>query len=291
MPPSKPSKKLTNLGDKFEKDFALARPNDAQRVVVIELEKVVPNPEQPRKTFDEEALKELAASIKRHGLIQPITIKKSENSDTEQYILVAGERRFRAHQLLGKAEINAIITKGNPDEIALIENLQREDLKPLEEAEALQRLMERYDYTHETLAEVVGKNRTTVTKVLRLNTLPARIKEECATSHNASKSLLLEIAHLPKEEDQLKLWDEVRSGKVATVRTIRDKKEGNEVRDNQTPTQKLLTSGRSFARRLRKIKIEDLEANRDQLRELLELSEEIEATIAEITASAPKEQS
>jgi ParB family chromosome partitioning protein len=89
-----PSKKLSNLGDKFEKDFALARPNDAQRVVVIELDKIIPNPDQPRKTFDEEALNELAASIERHGLIQPITIKKTERTDTEQYILVAGERRF-----------------------------------------------------------------------------------------------------------------------------------------------------------------------------------------------------
>jgi ParB family chromosome partitioning protein len=178
-----PSKKLSNLGDKFEKDFALARPNDAQRVVVIELDKIIPNPDQPRKTFDEEALNELAASIERHGLIQPITVKKTETTDTEQYILVAGERRFRAHQLLGKTEINAIITKGNPDEIALIENLQREDLRPMEEAEALQRLMERYSYTQEAVADVVGKNRTTVTKILRLNTLPAQIKEECATSH------------------------------------------------------------------------------------------------------------
>jgi ParB family transcriptional regulator, chromosome partitioning protein len=284
-----PSKKLSNLGDKFEKDFALARPNDAQRVVVIELDKIIPNPDQPRKTFDEEALNELAASIERHGLIQRITVKKTETTDTEQYILVAGERRFRAHQLLGKTEINAIITKGNPDEIALIENLQREDLRPMEEAEALQRLMERYSYTQEAVADVVGKNRTTVTKILRLNTLPTQIKEECATSHIVSKSLLLEIAQLPKEEDQLKLWEEVRSGKVATVRTIRDKKEGNEVRDKQTPTQKLLTVGRSFARRLQKIKVEDLEANRDQFSELLELYKEIEATMTEITMPVPKE--
>ena len=96
-------------------------------------------------------------------------------------MIVAGERRYRAHQHLGKPTIIAIITKGKSDEIALIENIQREDLSPIDQAEGLASMMERHGYKQEDLARVVGKSRPTVTELLSLNTLPEEIKQECRT--------------------------------------------------------------------------------------------------------------
>ena len=144
---------------------------DLPRIVEVDLERLTPNPDQPRKTFDEAALRELAASIERHGLIQPVTVKEAAD---DRYILVAGERRYRAHQLLGRSTIAAILTQGNPDEIALIENLQREDLNPIDAAEALATLMERHRYSQEDLGRAIGKNRVTVNELLRLNTTVGR---------------------------------------------------------------------------------------------------------------------
>ena len=123
---------------------------DRPRIVEIDLHDLHPNPDQPRKTFSEESLIELAASIERHGLIQPITVKRL---DSGTYLLVAGERRFRAFERLGRPTIPAIVTTGDAEEIALIENIQREDLNPLEEAEALARMMDRHRYTQEQLGK------------------------------------------------------------------------------------------------------------------------------------------
>jgi ParB family chromosome partitioning protein len=106
------------------------------KIIEVELTKLRPNPDQPRKVFAEQTIKELADSIDQHGLIQPISIVPDpENQDG--YMIVAGERRYRAHQHLTKPTIVAIITKGKPDEISLIENIQREDLNPMDQAEGL----------------------------------------------------------------------------------------------------------------------------------------------------------
>ena len=114
---------------KSKKDFFFGTSPDLPKIVEVNLSEVHPNPDQPRKTFDETKLRELAASIERQGLLQPIIVQKRAAGEGG-YLLVAGERRFRAHQLLEKVTIPAILTEGNPDEIALIENIQREDLTP-----------------------------------------------------------------------------------------------------------------------------------------------------------------
>lgn len=194
---------------------------DLPRIVEVDLDRITPNPDQPRKTFDEATLRELAASVEKHGLIQPVVVKETTS---ETYILVAGERRYRAHKLLGRATIAAIVTQGNPDEIALIENLQREDLNPIEMAEALSTMMERYRYSQEELGRTIGKNRVTVNELLRLNTLPQKIKEECRTSDTLRKSVLIELARLSKASEQLRLWEEIKSGRLATVRGTRERK-------------------------------------------------------------------
>ena len=138
--------------------------SEMPRIIEIELTKLRPNPDQPRKRFDEETIKELADSIGQHGLIQPISVVPDQDGG-DGFVIVAGERRYRAHQHLGKPTIVAIITKGKSDEIALIENIQREDLSPMDQAEGLASLMERHEYKQEELAKVVGKPRSTVAEL------------------------------------------------------------------------------------------------------------------------------
>jgi len=161
-------------------DYLFGLDPEMPRIIEIELTKLRPNPDQPRKRFNEDTIKELASSIEQHGLIQPISVVPDPEGG-DGFVIVAGERRYRAHQHLEKPTITAIITKGNSDEIALIENIQREDLSPMDQAEGLAGMMERHGYKQEELAKVVGKSRPTVTELLSLNSLPEEIKQECRT--------------------------------------------------------------------------------------------------------------
>jgi len=145
----------------------------------IELDKIVPNEYQPRKVFNDEKMKELAASIKEQGVIQPVIVHRAGSG----YQLIAGERRWRASRLAGLKTIPALVkeaTKREFLEMALIENIQREDLNPLEAAEAYKRLQDEFKLTQEDLAKRVGKERSTVTNFLRLLGLPKEIKQELA---------------------------------------------------------------------------------------------------------------
>jgi len=158
----------------------------------IELDKIVPNEYQPRKVFNDDKMKELAASIKEQGVIQPVIVHRAGSG----YQLIAGERRWRASRLAGLKTIPALIkeaTKRELLEMALIENIQREDLNPLEAAEAYKRLQDEFKLTQEDLAKRVGKERSTVTNFLRLLGLPKEIKQELATgtlSMGHAKALL-----------------------------------------------------------------------------------------------------
>ena len=142
----------------------------------IELSKIQPNPEQPRSVFEKEALEELATSIRSLGVIQPITLKELE---PEKYLIISGERRYRAAQKAGLTCIPAYIRTAEDEnivEMALIENIQREDLNAIEIALAYQRLIENYGLTQEKLSERIGKKRTTIANYLRLLKLPAEIQ-------------------------------------------------------------------------------------------------------------------
>ena len=142
----------------------------------ISLEKIYANPDQPRHTFDEEALQELAQSIADHGVISPITLRKDANG---KYMIIAGERRYRAAKLAGLKDIPAYIRTAKDEQVmewALIENIQREDLDAIEIALAYQRLMDEYELTQERMADRVGKKRATVANYLRLLKLPAEIQ-------------------------------------------------------------------------------------------------------------------
>lgn len=142
----------------------------------IELSKIQANPDQPRHVFDEELLEELASSIRQIGVIQPITLRKV---DEDAYQIIAGERRYRASQIAGLKSIPAYVKTAEDEtvmEMALIENIQREDLNSIEIALAYQKLIETYDLTQERLSERVGKKRTTIANYLRLLKLPAEIQ-------------------------------------------------------------------------------------------------------------------
>lgn len=197
---------------------------DIPRVVELKLEQIAPNPNQPRKFFDDEGLRDLAASIESKGLLQPILVKEIERG---QYTVVAGERRFRAHRLINRDSIAAIITDGDEDEIALIENMQRENLRPMEEAEGLDRLIKLHDYTHDDVAKIIGKSRNRVSELLSILRLPESIKNECRTSDVASKSLLIELSKM-NEVDQAAAWSAAKEGRSLTVQAARAKKQGRE---------------------------------------------------------------
>lgn len=147
-----------------------------EQVVELEISEIRPNPYQPRKTFNEEALEELAKSIKKSGVFQPIIVRKSS---VKGYEIIAGERRYRASKLAKKTEIPAIIREFNEEqmmEVAVLENLQREDLTPLEEAEAYNTLMEKLNLTQTQVSERLGKSRPYIANYLRLLGLPGKVK-------------------------------------------------------------------------------------------------------------------
>lgn len=194
----------------------------------IPVEEVLPNPDQPRHYFDPESLEELAESVRQRGVLQPVLVRRGTRGEI---ILVAGERRLRAARMAGLERIPAIVTCGNEAEIALIENLQREDLKPVEEAEALWRMVKEHGYTHEQLARVIGKARTTITETLSLVRLPEEIKEECRRADSYPRRLLVEIAKLSSHEEMVKLFRKVKekslkSEGVREITRIREKPAG-----------------------------------------------------------------
>lgn len=172
---------------------------NVSRETLIPLHEIEPNKSQPRKKFDEDALMELAQSIKQHGIIQPLLVQKKDN----YYEIIAGERRWRASRLAGLKEVPVIIKEYSPQEIieiALIENIQREDLNPIEEALAYQRLIKEFNLKQEELAERLSKSRTSITNSLRLLKLDEKVQqmlidEEISSGHAR--------ALLPLEEPEL----------------------------------------------------------------------------------------
>jgi ParB family chromosome partitioning protein len=159
---------------------------------ILPISEIRPNPYQPRKNFDQDKLKELAESIREHGVFQPIIVRKA----IDGYELIAGERRLRASKLAGKEDIPAIVVEFSDQEmmeISLLENIQREDLNAVEEAAAYSQLIEKIGYTQEELAKHIGKSRTHITNMLRLLRLPDDIKEKVRSgklSYGQARTLL-----------------------------------------------------------------------------------------------------
>ena len=201
----------------------------------IKIELIDANPNQPRREFDEEALQELSDSISEIGIIQPITLREMDNG---RYQIIAGERRWRASQLAGLATIPAYIRTANDEnvmEMALVENIQRQDLNSLEIALAYQHLMDSYDLTQERLSERVGKKRTTIANYLRLLTLPAPV-QVALQNHEIDMGHARALLALEDPKIQVKFFKDIQQ-KGYSVRQVEEiVKAYNEGGDN--PKQK-----------------------------------------------------
>jgi ParB family chromosome partitioning protein len=178
--------------------------DDKNKVISLAIEKIKPNPYQPRKHFDKAALEELSASIRQYGVLQPINVRKIGSGG---YELVAGERRLRASKMAELREIPAIVVDIDDNDsavLALIENLQREDLSFMEEAEGYFHLISEHGFTQEELAQKVGKNQSTIANKLRLLKLPPLVKK-MITDNNLTERHARALLKLPDEQLQLKI--------------------------------------------------------------------------------------
>ena len=177
---------------------------------MVPLSAVEPDPNQPRSTMGD--LTDLAASIRDKGVLEPILVRRHGTDSSSQLLIISGERRYRAAMEAGLIEIPVIEMEVNDDEaleIALIENLQRKDLTPFEEAEGYQSLARRFEYTHEDIASAVGKSRTVITESLALLQIPERVREAAQALGIRTKSLLLEVLKADNENEMIHLLEEV----------------------------------------------------------------------------------
>ncbi|MCH5347853.1 MAG: ParB/RepB/Spo0J family partition protein [Oscillospiraceae bacterium] len=206
------------LGQGLDALFGDNANEDTSGAQTLRMSDIEPNRGQPRQNFDESAITDLADSIRQHGLIQPIVVRPMESGG---YQIVAGERRWRACRMLGMSEVPAIIREFSDFEtaqIALIENIQREDLNPIEEAAAYRTLMEEYSMTQEQLSKAVGKSRSAIANSVRLLNLPEPIIE-MLKKRELSTGQAKAIAAADSEERMIELAKEAASGKL-TVRGI-----------------------------------------------------------------------
>ena len=229
------------------------QPHRGESVFWIEVEKIEPNPYQPRREFDPESLKELATSIREHGVLQPITVSKRERETPTgldvRYELIAGERRWKAAQLAGLSQIPALIRRGVPEdriklELALIENVQREDLGAMEKAKAFKQLADEFQLVHREIGERMGKSREFVANTLRLLSLPAEIqtaisKNEITEGHGRA---ILSVGD--DAAKQMKMYSEILSDDL-------------NVRQSENRARQI--SGRTFVPKKRHVRVQNPE--------------------------------
>jgi ParB family chromosome partitioning protein len=189
----------------------------AERALEVDLDLLRPNPAQPRTTIDDTRIEELARSIKANGVIQPIVVRRAGHG----YEIIAGERRWRASQRAGLLKV-PVVVRDVPDDrllaFALIENIQREDLNPIEEAQAYRRLSEEYHLTQEQIAEAVGKDRSSIANFIRLLKLPREVRENLSAG-SLSMGHARALLALPDENGQLRLSREIVSRNLSVRET------------------------------------------------------------------------
>ena len=194
---------LESLLSSSESQYETAIPKDPEGAVEVPVESIRPNPYQPRKTFDKEKLKELSESIKKHGIIQPLIVRKKGLN----YELVAGERRLRAAKLAKLQTVPVLVREYNEKqmrELSLVENIQRHDLNPLEEAKAIQELMKQCSYTQAQAAERLGRSRAAVANLLRMLNLPEELQAMIA-DEKVTAGQMRPLSALTDREQQLKI--------------------------------------------------------------------------------------
>jgi ParB family transcriptional regulator, chromosome partitioning protein len=201
---------------------------------MIPIEKVRPNPDQPRKTIGD--IRELADSIREKGVLEPLLVRYVPHEDT--YYIISGERRYHASRAAGLREvpcIEKIADDAETLELALIENLQRKDLTPFEEADGLSRLAEQFDYTHDDIARKIGKARSSVTETLSIRVIPEAIRNVCIEKGIITKSLLLQVARQPNEKKMREMVERIASGGLSRDEARRARQEENALAPRPQP--------------------------------------------------------
>jgi ParB family chromosome partitioning protein len=194
---------------------------------MIPTEKIRPNPDQPRKNIGD--IRELTDSIREKGVLEPLLVRYIPREDS--YYIISGERRYHASKAAGLHElpcIEKIADDAETLELALIENLQRKDLTPFEEADGLQRLAEHFDYTHDDIAKKIGRARSSVTETLSLRLIPDSVRKVCLDKGIVSKSLLLQVARQPNEKKMREMTHRIMQGGLTRDEARRARKEETE---------------------------------------------------------------
>lgn len=213
-------------------------PNSQPAVQEVDIDLIAPNPNQPRNFFEPEALAELTESIREHGVIQPLIVSRPEGKSDAPYQLIAGERRLLASREAGLKRVSVIVREASPQsqlELALVENLQREDLGPLEEAAAFRRLSEEFNLTQEAIAARVGRSRPAIANSLRLLSLPAEIQASLANGE-ISAGHARAILSIEDQRQQVAIWRKIVGGQL-TVRAAEAlvKESTNQKRETAKP--------------------------------------------------------
>lgn len=236
------------LPQNFDQSFLL---EDSERIQKVDINKIKPNKDQPRKHFDEESIKQLSESIKNYGILQPIIVSPSDDGN---YIIIAGERRYRASQKAGLGSLPVIVRSSKELEqleIALVENVQRVDLSPLEQASSIERLHDQFNMSYISIAERLGKADTTVVNIVRLLQLPDNAKEALTNSKisEGHARTILALKDFPEKQNELlaniinNKWS-VRQAEQFVVGAKKDKKTDKELDKHmtrETPETKMLS--------------------------------------------------
>ncbi len=273
----------TQLASIFDEGIDFSDSTEVQRegIITLKIGEIEPNKEQPRKEFDPELLNQLAQSIAKHGVIQPLTVREKNGA----YQIVAGERRWRAAKIAGLSEVPVRIMELSDSEtaqIALIENLQREDLNPIEEANGYKQLSEKYGLKQEEIASVVGKARSSITNTMRLLELPEEVKDlakQGKISQGHCKALLsvqdeikqLEIAHKVASEGLSVRQTEAlcRSAAGKTAKKQQPKQIPQFYREAEISLKELLGQEVKITPKRNKITLEISCKSEDELREIM----------------------
>jgi ParB family chromosome partitioning protein len=212
----------------------LVAPRSAEGIgFMVRVTHISSNRDQPRTSLGD--LDDLVSSIRRHGILEPLLVR---NRPEDGYELISGERRFHAAMIAGLEEVPCVeleIDDPQALEIALIENLQRKDLSPFEEAEGFNTLIHTYDYTHEEVAEAVGRSRVTITETLKLLKIPEEVREACRHADIRAKSMLVEIARAKNVHEMLALVQEIFEGRLDREALRRLRREAELAPDEQEP--------------------------------------------------------
>jgi ParB family chromosome partitioning protein len=245
------------------------------RLYRLDVADLLPDPSQPRQTIDDERLEDLSLSIRKHGVLEPVLFRQAE---TGQLFVVAGSRRLEATRRARLTKIPAILAEGDAAEIALVENLVRQDLTSIEEAEAIEALKFRHNYTLAELSSILGKSVPTISEITSLTRLPLSIRDECRSDHNIARSILVEIVKLDSEQDMLAIYARYKSEGLS--RSALRKRESSASKKSPGYTRLF----RSFSKQVSRIDVSTL-ADKERIKvkkELESLKRIIEENLAKL---------